>query len=102
MIILIDDDKLIHLSWKLRASKANNIIEAYVTTDEFLNSNPSPLDELDIYIDSNLENGKKGEYEAKRLSDLGFKNIYLTTGYQDLKQEDYPWLKGIISKTPPF
>lgn len=102
MIVLIDDDKLIHLSWKLRASKANRLFESFYSIDEFLKSNHCPSDDLHIYIDSNLGNGQKGEYESKKLNNLGFKNIYLATGFSDLNPNHFPWLSGIISKSPPF
>ena len=101
MIILIDDDKLIHLSWKMKASSLNVRVRCFFSISAFLNEQENYKD-AQIYIDSSLGNGIQGEVEAKKLFDAGFQNLYLTTGYTDLRVEDYPWLKGIVSKKPPF
>lgn len=101
MKILIDDDKIMHLSWKLKASKANYEIKCYFQIEDFL-SDVSIDKNAAIFIDSDLGNGTKGEIESKRIYDLGFHNIYLTTGHTDIDSNKHPWLKGIISKTPPF
>lgn len=102
MIVLIDDDKLMHMSWTLKAINAGKLLTTYYSVEEFLESNTAPSENLIIYIDSSLSKVSRGEIEAKKLTLLGYNNIYLSTGYLDLKQENYPWLKGIISKTPPF
>jgi len=102
MIILIDNDKLIHLGWKLRASKAGLIFSSFYSVDEFLKEQISRDLIEDIYIDSDLGNDVKGEEEAKRIYKSGYINIILTTGYSDLNKSDFPWLKNIISKNPPF
>lgn len=102
MIILIDDDKLMHLSWHLRAKKAEKDFRSFFSLAEFFKTNLAPSKHLTIYIDSHLGEGARGEIEAKKLFDLGFKNLILTTGYLDLQIEQYAWLKGIISKHPPF
>ncbi|MCM2351130.1 MAG: hypothetical protein NDI69_14010 [Bacteriovoracaceae bacterium] len=92
-----------HLSWKLKAAKTANTISCYYSVDEFINDSAN-LDDMSliIYIDSDLGEDTKGEIEAKKLSAIGFKNLYITTGYTDFKTEDYPWIKGVISKHPPF
>lgn len=100
MIILIDNDKIIQLSWRMRASKTGKKIECYFTIDDFLNNLPSF--DVTIYIDSNLGENIKGEVEAQKLYNMGFTNVYLTTGFSDIRIEEYPWLKGKISKSPPF
>lgn len=102
--ILIDDDKLIRLSWKTEALKKNISFQSFEYVDQFLNLNMNPSSSLYIYIDSNLGDGVKGEIEAKRLELAGYTNIYLATGYtkDDFDLELIPWIKGVTSKTPPF
>lgn len=102
MRILIDNDKLIHLSWKLRANAARVDLKTFFSIDEFLDScNVLPLGSS-IYIDSDLDNGIKGEIESERLFKRGFTNLWIATGYSDLETSNYPWIKGVISKQPPF
>ena len=55
-----------------------------------------------IYVDSNLGNGVKGEEIAKQISDLGFENIYLCTGYRSSDFAKMPWIKDILGKDPQF
>ncbi len=103
-VVLIDDDKLISLSWNLKAKKAGIELISFTTIDAFLNTCSQFPKDIEIYVDSSLGNGIKGEIESKRVAEGGFSNIYLATGYEansfDLTK--YQWIKGIISKTPPF
>jgi hypothetical protein len=102
MIILIDNDKLIHLGWKLRANKTGLRFCSFFSVEEFLREKLSTEAVKDIYIDSDLGNGVKGEDDARHIYELGYQNITLTTGYIDFDKSKYPWLKEVISKTPPF
>lgn len=103
-IVLIDDDKLIGLSWGLKAKKAGVDLLAFTSIEDFLGACAELPRDIDIYVDSSLGNGVKGELESQKIAALGFTNIYLATGYEansfDLNQ--YSWVKGVISKTPPF
>ena len=55
-----------------------------------------------IFVDSNLGNGVKGEEVSKQIYNLGFKNIYICTGYQASEFPEMPWVKDIIGKDPQF
>jgi hypothetical protein len=55
-----------------------------------------------IYVDSNLGNGIKGEEISKKISELGFKNVNICTGYQAYEFPTMPWVKSIIGKDPVF
>lgn len=100
--ILIDDDLLLQAGWKLKAAKANIKLRCYSDIKDFLKNAESHAFDCNIYIDSNLKDGLHGEIEAKHLKELGYENIYLTTGFTDLSLDDFPWLRGIINKKPPF
>lgn len=102
VVILIDDDKLFHYSWQLKATKMKIDLRCYTSVDNFITASSEVPQTSAIYIDSNLENDISGEEEAKRIHDLGFQNIWLCTGYTDIEISKYPWIKGIISKKPPF
>jgi hypothetical protein len=101
--ILIDDDKVITDMWLMQAetfdkklvvfnsiSEANKHILEYDTTTV-------------IYIDSDLEDGKKGEYYAKKLYDEHrFYTLYLTTGHSASRFEPMYWIKAIVGKDKLF
>lgn len=102
--VLIDDDKLIQLSWTLKAQSKGVDLVCFSSLEDFLRISSNFSFSSKIYIDSNLNNEVKGELVSKELYDIGFKSIYLTTGYQasDFDLEKLYWLKGVISKRPPF
>jgi len=102
MIILIDDDKFIRLGWSLKARKFNIPFIAFKSLRDFLETDTIVHIDSMIFIDSNLEDGLKGEIESEKLFKDGFKNIYLTTGYDDIALNDYPWIKKRISKEFPL
>jgi len=102
MNILIDDDKYILLSWSLKAKKEGVKFFSFESVDSFLNNSKKFEFGTAIYIDSNLSRGIKGEIESQRIAALGFKNIFLTTGYSDLDISSYPWIKKLVSKECPF
>jgi len=101
-IVLIDDDDLIHMSWQQEANLKKLNLKSYKTVDDFLNDELNFPKDTTIYIDSNLANNIKGEVESKRIFDLGFKKIILTTGYskEDINKPD--WIKEIVGKRANF
>lgn len=102
MIILIDDDRLIHISWKLRARKVNLEIHCYFSVDDFFQNSAELAKDAQIFIDSDLGKGQKGEILSKEIYDKGFTDISLCTGYTDLGISEFSWIKRKITKSPPF
>ena len=100
--VLIDDDKLIHLSWKYKASISKIMIRCFYSVNEFLDSSHEIPFEVTIFIDSHLQSNIKGELESKKIYEMGYKSIFLSTGYLDFDISPYPWIKGITSKKIPF
>jgi hypothetical protein len=49
-----------------------------------------------------LGGGNKGEEISKKIYEMGFKDIYLATGYEPNAFPAMPWIKGIIEKEPPW
>jgi FixJ family two-component response regulator len=98
--ILIDDDELVRLVWQFQAKEAGVQLLTYNDPNEvdFLAVN---LD-TPIYLDSELENGVKGENVAHKLHLQGFQNIYLATGYNPEDFKHLTFLKGVIGKSPPW
>lgn len=104
MIVLIDNDRLVYLGWKLRAEKLGEQIIYFTKVDDFLNQASDIPKNTNIYVDSSLDDDIKGECESQKIWESGYLNIFLTTGYQadEFNLKEYPWIKKILGKEPPF
>ncbi|MGK0367848.1 MAG: signal transduction histidine kinase [Thermoproteota archaeon] len=100
-VVLIDDDSLIHLFWKISAEKENLIVDTYFDVESFLEKSSLYESNTNIYVDSNLSNNSKGEVESEKISKLGFSNIYLSTGYSKDDIEKPSWIHSVIGKDFP-
>jgi len=100
--VLIDDDILVQIAWKLAAKKAGKKLLIFSKPSDFLEVMESFDPSLVIYIDSNLENDVRGEVIAREISRSGFRNLYLTTGYTASTFDHYPWIQGVVGKEPPW
>jgi|GEM_PF-2142181 len=100
--ILLDDDSLMHMTWKLAAKDKSKLILCFQSREELM----AKLSEVDpsciFYIDENLSNGVKGEQVTKELFELGYKNLFLATGYQADQFQHMTWVKGVVGKDPVF
>ncbi|HXH29534.1 MAG TPA: sensor histidine kinase [Bacteriovoracaceae bacterium] len=102
--ILIDDDKLIRANWNHIAKSKGITLSTFKSVNDFLENSIHFSQFSHVYIDSNLGFGSKGELEAKCIFNKGFKTIYLATGFNssDFDISDFPWIKEIKTKAPPF
>lgn len=100
--ILIDNDFLVRKTWEFQAKKAEVNLNTFQSVDDFLNHSKDIDLEVFIYIDSELDDEKLGEIEAKKIFDEGFKKLYLATGKQFDSNKLPEYFLGIASKYPPF
>lgn len=98
--ILVDDDSLVHSCWQMDAESKGKKFIGYYNALDFLESSTKYDINTKIYVDSNLGNGIKGEDVSLKIHTLGFKNIYLCTGYQPSQFPKMPWIKDIVGKEP--
>lgn len=101
-LILIDDDEIVRMTWEMAANMANKKLLAFSSTKDFDAQIGLIHKNTEIYVDSILPNGEKGELYAKKLAELGFTNLYLTTGHNRSHFDEMPWIKAILGKAPPF
>jgi len=104
-IVLIDDDTLVHMMWKMVAKSKQINLSCFNTESEFLNSVNAVPKTARIYVDKNLGAGVNGIEVARRVFELGYSQIYLATGDDhvlDGLQKTHPFFKGVIGKEPPF
>jgi len=100
--ILIDDDMLIHAVWAQMAKDKDKSLRCYSSVTEFMSAATGFDLDTPIYIDSSLSAGERGEVRAKEIFDLGFKCIYLATGYEASTFAPVEWIKGVVGKDGPF
>lgn len=99
--VLLDDDLLVHMNWKLAAKAAGVNLMAYKTPGDFAAGTAGMPASIPVYIDSELGDDIRGEDIASDLRGKGFTNITMTTGHSSEKFARFPWLK-VIGKEPPF
>jgi len=99
--ILLDDDMLVHMNWKLAAKAAGVELKAYKIPEDLTAGAENLPKDTPVYIDSDLGNNIKGEDIAIELRKKGFTDITMATGHGADKFAHLPWLK-VTGKEPPF
>ncbi|HBA60381.1 MAG TPA: hypothetical protein DCZ92_06120 [Elusimicrobia bacterium] len=99
--VLLDDDMLVHMNWKLAAKAAGVEFLAYKEPEEFLSGLGALNKDTPIYIDSSLGDGVKGEDIAVELHEKGFTDLTMATGHGAEKFAHLAWLKA-AGKEPPW
>lgn len=99
--VLLDDDPLVHLNWRLAAKAAGAELKAFETPGDFYGALGSLPKDAPIYIDSELGGGARGEEIARDLHEKGYSDLTLATGHDAGAFAGLPWLK-VTGKEPPF
>jgi signal transduction histidine kinase len=102
IVVLIDDDELVRLTWDSKAKRQNIDLKTFSSYELFLKDKATINKDSKIYIDSELGNNTKGEDIAVLLHNEGFSDISMATGHSQEKFTNFKFLKGVISKSPPF
>lgn len=100
--IILDDDDIQTRSWEFAAIQKGKSILVFNSPDEFYSKLSSIDFKTPIFIDAILRNNIKGETIAKHVYNLGFINIYMSSGHDPSVFKHMTFLKGIIGKTPFF
>lgn len=98
--VVLDNDDLVIMTWNIAAQENSKSILCFSHRDELF----AKLSEIDhnspFYVDENLGNEIKGEIVTKELFELGFKNLYLATGYPADQFKHITWVKAVVDKEP--
>lgn len=97
-VVLIDDEELVHTAWKYGVSD-NVKVHNFSSVDDFIKIHDHKNNEIEIFLDQNLSNGKLGTEESARITDLGYKNIILATG--EKIESPPPWIIKVKDKRIP-
>jgi len=99
--VLLDDDALVHMNWKMAAKAAGADLKLFKTPQELAAAAGTLPRDIPLYIDSELGGGLKGEDIALELHGKGFTDISMATGHGPEKFAHLPWLK-VTGKEPPW
>lgn len=99
--VLLDDDELVHMSWgnvaRINQKKLLSFYEPQAFFDEIVKlDRTTPL-----FVDSHLKNQVKGEQLVGQILDLGFREIYISTGYEKERLARVQGITGVIGKEVP-
>jgi hypothetical protein len=100
--VLIENDALVHMTWKVAARISGVTLKAFRNPADFLLICDTIPKKTPVYIDSDLGDGIKGEEIARTIYEKGFKTIYLETGNPPDSFPNMPWIKKIMGKEPPW
>ena len=98
---LLDDDELVHMTWRAAARKAGVELRAYKDAAALLAAAGELPKNLPLYIDSDLGAGAPGEAVAEEMRRRGFTDITMATGHGPERFAAFPWLK-VSGKEPPW
>jgi len=102
--VLIDDDELVRLMWRLAAEGVGKRLLVLAQSADFWARSSHLSPSVPIYVDYNLPPHLAGDAFARQLAAAGFTNIYFQTGHDvaSISTLTRPWLKGVIGKEPPW
>lgn len=101
LAVLLDDDALAHMNWRMAARAAGAELKACKTPAELEAALSGLPKSTPVYIDSELGDGAKGEDIAKGLHDKGYTDLSMATGHGAENFAHLPWLK-VAGKEPPW
>ena len=100
--VLVDDDALVHMTWKLAAKSKGIELLTFSTSRELLTAVGGLPKNTPFYLDSELGDGIEGKQVAQDLYAQGFLNLYLATGRAPDSFPQMPWIKQVVGKEPPW
>lgn len=101
-LVLIENEEMHRLTWKLWAKRKGLGILTFVSADDFLLRAARLSRSTPIFMDFDLDDNKTAQNYLPELHRLGFSEIVLVTSHRDLKKEDFLGTKAIIGKDPTF
>lgn len=101
--VLLDDDSSIQTLWKITAKRRGIELEVFSKSANLLQRAPHLDRRTEIFLDENLGDGEpSGSDVAEQLGKLGFKAIFLCTGFNPGTVSPSKWIRKVIGKEPPW
>ena len=100
--VLVDDDPLVHLTWKLSARTAAKQLLGCRSASELRAQLPALPRSTPLYLDSHLGEGISGEELATELQQAGFTELHIVSGYEAVRFSHLAFLRSVLGKNPPW
>lgn len=100
--VFLDDDPFITEAWEIDAATKKVDLTTFSDYQKLLAAAPKMPNDTLFYLDHNLGGNVSGIDVAKKLQRLGFKEIFLSTGYDPENFKNEKVIKGVFGKEPPF
>lgn len=100
--VFLDDDPFIIEAWEMEARQKNVKLTTFSDHEKLLAAAKTMAPETVFYLDHFLGGDLSGVDVAKELHARGFREIFLSTGYDPAHFRDIRIVKGVFGKEPPF
>ncbi len=105
--VFIDDDAVACMLWQRAAKQANKKLICFTKPADFFAAAERIPKTATVYVDVDLGIRRSGIEVSRQIADLGFQEIYLTTGYLESAfgpdwRVRMPWVRAIKEKVPPW
>lgn len=100
-LILVDDKKFVRDMWIIESQKHGKKIVTFPNKNMLMQHIELFDKKTHIYLDLDLNNDS-GDVVAQNIYNLGYRKLYITTGYDLTRVNKSPWILDVISKEPPF
>jgi len=97
-IVILDDDQTLLYRYKQLLEKFHRQVDVFSDISTLLKQARTFQKGTVFLLDFNLGEQRDGSFVAKRLFDLGMREIFFHTGNSHLRREDFPFIKGILTK----
>ena len=98
MFVILDDDKYLLQRYQKMLQKFGNETAGYSSPQDLYDNVKHFNSESIFLLDYDLGGSEVGTDVARKLSNLGMRNLYLHTGNPMTDEMDFPFLKGILTK----
>jgi signal transduction histidine kinase len=103
VIVHIDDDMLIRISWEQQAKKCGVTIHSFDNFENTKGHFKKLSKDVSFYVDQDLGEGhQSGVDSLLELYEQGFRNLFLTTGYEKEEFEEFAQKITVLDKRFPI
>lgn len=99
--VLIDNDDLVHMTWRSVANQYGKKLALFTEPKSFFLAIEGIDRSVPIYVDLSLNDGVNGLDLIPKIQELGFRKIYLSTGYEPDKFAGTPGVTAVVGKNAP-
>jgi len=100
-ILLIDDNVFHRSNWQRTLSGLNFSPFRSLAEFESHSSSLSARENHIVFLDYELDDGSLAKENARKILELGFKNLFITTAHDPQAIDPIEGISGVVSKSPP-